>query len=75
MPARPLLATVLTLLLNSNLVFDGGFFYQYDGLNRLAQVNDAGGLTADDFWVTDPNEPYHRGMLNNPSAPPRAARA
>ena len=32
-----------------NLVFDGSYFYQYDGFNRLVQINDASGLSAADF--------------------------
>ena len=32
-----------------NLVFDGNYYYQYDGFNRLAQVNLAGSLTTADF--------------------------
>jgi RHS repeat-associated protein len=32
-----------------NLVFDETYFYQYDGLNRLMQVNEAGSLTCSDF--------------------------
>jgi hypothetical protein len=32
-----------------NLVFDGQFFYQFDGLNRLVQPNLAGALAAADF--------------------------
>ncbi|MCZ2398800.1 MAG: Hint domain-containing protein [Phycisphaerae bacterium] len=42
-----------------NLVFDGNWLYQYDGLNRLVQVNTAGSLTAGDFNAAgapvDPN--------------------
>ncbi len=35
-----------------NLVFDGEFFYQYDGLNRLAQENDAHRVTTfRTIWV------------------------
>ncbi len=43
-----------------NLVFDGNWLYQYDGLNRLVQVNAAGSLTAGDFNAAgapaDPND-------------------
>ena len=35
--------------LAGNLVFDGTLLYQYDGLNRLVQVNAAGDLLATDF--------------------------
>ncbi|MBW7905419.1 MAG: hypothetical protein H3C42_07615 [Phycisphaerae bacterium] len=42
-----------------NLVFDGNWLYQYDGLNRLVQVNTAGSRTAGDFNAAgapvDPN--------------------
>lgn len=39
-----------------NLVFDGVFFYQYDGFNRLIEIRDVGLLTTDDF---DPNNAPH----------------
>lgn len=32
-----------------NLVFDGEYWFQYDGFNRLIQANYAGGLTGSDF--------------------------
>jgi hypothetical protein len=32
-----------------NLVFDGVYWYQYDGWNRLVQVNEAGELETADF--------------------------
>ena len=43
-----------------NLVFDGQFYYQYDGLNRLARVWEAGQLAVGNFdaegrLLTDPN--------------------
>lgn len=34
---------------NGNLVFDGGYVYQYDAWNRLLQVNQAGTFTTADF--------------------------
>lgn len=35
--------------LSGNLVFDGDYWFQYDGFNRLIQVNYAGVLTDSDF--------------------------
>lgn len=52
--------------LAGNLVFDGRYFYQYDGFNRLVQINLAGDLTGADFDPNnaDPNDPNHLGELD-----------
>jgi RHS repeat-associated protein len=58
-----------------NLVFDGVYWYQYDGWNRLVQVNEAGSLTEDDFDTSgflippDPNDPNDpNGVVGDPVA-------
>ena len=53
-------STTLVYDIAGNLVFDGTLFYQYDGWNRLMQVNEAGDLTSTDFdsaghLLDDPN--------------------
>ncbi len=46
-PAQPILHDAA-----GNLVWDGRFFYQYDGLNRLVQVNHGDQLSSADFDAT-----------------------
>jgi RHS repeat-associated protein len=58
-----------------NLVFDAVYWYQYDGWNRLVQVNEAGSLTEDDFddagflIPPDPNDSNDpNGVVGDPVA-------